>query len=268
MDVWRRMESFLSVTVKGRHGREGMTGHWTDGPTNAQSLYERSERASVAAGERHGVLTGTQQSTAVAQVPETEAKRTAVGSRVRKTAARAGNAPTHGVTVRAGPGTCHSPAAGCPWCRGCPRTGETAVAKRAAGRYQPRRSADWLKLKCRRAQEFVIGGFTEPAGSRVGLGALLLGYYEGRQLRYAGKAGMGYDHRTLLDLRRRLDELATDHSPFATPVRERAPHWAHPRLVAEIEFTEWTRDGMLRHPRFLGLRDDKEPAEVVRERAT
>ncbi|MFE2032315.1 non-homologous end-joining DNA ligase [Streptomyces scopuliridis] len=149
----------------------------------------------------------------------------------------------------------------------CARGWEGLIAKRAAGRYQPRRSPDWLKLKCLRAQEFVIGGFTEPSGSRIGFGALLLGYYEGGRLRYAGKAGTGYDQRTLRALRRRLDELALEHSPFATPVHERAPHWAHPRLVAEIEFTEWTRDGMLRHPRFRGLRDDKDPAEVVRERA-
>ncbi|WP_443051806.1 ATP dependent DNA ligase, partial [Streptomyces sp. GSL17-113] len=106
---------------------------------------------------------------------------------------------------------------------------------------------------------------TEPAGSRVGFGALLLGYYEDGALRYAGKVGTGYDRATLMALRRGLDELEVRRSPFADPVRERGAHWVEPRLVAQIGFTEWTRDGMLRHPRFLGLRDDKRPEDVVRE---
>lgn len=149
----------------------------------------------------------------------------------------------------------------------CGHGWEGLIAKRAGSRYQPRRSPDWLKLKCSREQEFVIGGFTEPAGTRVGFGALLLGHYEGGRLRYAGKVGTGYDRRTLLALRARLDQLRTPTSPFDDPVRERGARWAEPELVAQIAFTEWTRDGMLRHPRFLGLRDDKTAAEVVRERA-
>ncbi|NLU75156.1 ATP-dependent DNA ligase [Streptomyces sp. HNM0575] len=148
----------------------------------------------------------------------------------------------------------------------CRRGWEGLIAKVADGRYVTRRSPDWLKLKCASGQEFVVGGFTEPAGSRVGLGALLLGYYEDGRLRYAGKVGTGYDHATLLDLRRRLDQLATRRSPFAEPVREKGAHWAEPELVAETGFTEWTRDGRLRHPRFLGLREDKKPGDVVRER--
>ncbi|MBA2951735.1 ATP-dependent DNA ligase [Streptomyces sp. PSKA28] len=149
----------------------------------------------------------------------------------------------------------------------CGRGWEGLIAKRADGPYVPSRSTDWLKLKCAQGQEFVIGGFTEPAGSRVGFGALLIGYYDTqRRLRHAGKVGTGYDRRTLLDVPARLDELATSRSPFSDPVRERAVHWVEPRLVAQIAFTEWTRDGMLRHPRFLGLRTDKSPAEVVRER--
>ncbi|OEV08620.1 ATP-dependent DNA ligase [Streptomyces nanshensis] len=148
----------------------------------------------------------------------------------------------------------------------CRRGWEGLIAKVAEGRYVTRRSPDWLKLKCAEGQEFVIGGFTEPAGSRAGFGALLLGYYEDGRLRYAGKVGTGYDQATLLDLRRRLDELATRRSPFADPVREKGAHWAAPELVAETGFTEWTRDGRLRHPRFLGLRHDKRPRDVVRER--
>jgi bifunctional non-homologous end joining protein LigD len=147
----------------------------------------------------------------------------------------------------------------------CKHGWEGLIAKRADGRYLPRRSSDWLKLKCASGQEFVVGGFTEPAESRVGFGALLLGYYERDRLRYAGKVGTGYDRDTLLMLRSGLDELEARRSPFADPVRERGAHWVEPRLVAQIGFTEWTRDGMLRHPRYLGLRDDKKPEDVVRE---
>lgn len=148
----------------------------------------------------------------------------------------------------------------------CRRGWEGLIAKVADGRYVTRRSTDWLKLKCSKGQEFVIGGFTEPAGSRKGFGALLIGYYEDGRLRYAGKVGTGYDQATLLDLRHRLDELATPRSPFSEPVREKGAHWVAPELVAEIGFTEWTQDGKLRHPRFLGLREDKKPRDVVRER--
>jgi bifunctional non-homologous end joining protein LigD len=148
----------------------------------------------------------------------------------------------------------------------CARGWEGLIAKRADAPYQPRRSPDWLKLKCSAGQEFVVGGFTDPAGARIGFGALLLGYHDADgALRYAGKAGTGYSDRVLRDLRERLDALARRRSPFADPVRERTAHWAEPDLVAQIAFTEWTRDGMLRHPRFLGLRDDKDPADVVRE---
>ncbi|MEW2545808.1 non-homologous end-joining DNA ligase [Streptomyces sp. NPDC047002] len=151
--------------------------------------------------------------------------------------------------------------------RACRHGWEGLIAKRATGGYQPRRSGDWLKLKCERGQEFVVGGFTEPAGSRTGFGALLLGYYEGPRLRYAGKVGTGYDRAALRDIRRRLDGLETADAPFADRIPEHTAHWARPELVAQIGFTEWTKDGMLRHPRFLGLRNDKEPREVVREEA-
>ncbi|MEV0643123.1 non-homologous end-joining DNA ligase [Streptomyces sp. NPDC050619] len=150
----------------------------------------------------------------------------------------------------------------------CARGWEGLIAKRADSPYQPRRSTDWLKLKCSQGQEFVVGGFTEPAGSREGLGALLLGHHDsGGGLRYAGKVGTGFDRRTLLELRERLDRLRVSASPFDKAVRAAGARWVRPELVAQIDFTEWTRDGMLRHPRFLGLRDDKKPGEVVRERA-
>ncbi|GAB2812993.1 non-homologous end-joining DNA ligase [Streptomyces daliensis] len=147
----------------------------------------------------------------------------------------------------------------------CARGWEGLIAKRAQGRYPARRSPDWLKLKCQAGQELVVGGFTEPAGSREGFGALLVGHYESGRLRYAGKVGTGYDRATLLRLRRKLDELERRTSPFADAVHERGAHWCRPALVAQIGFSEWTRDGMLRHPRFLGLRDDKKPEDVVRE---
>lgn len=152
----------------------------------------------------------------------------------------------------------------------CRRGWEGLIAKRADGRYRSGRSGDWLKFKCVRGQEFVVGGFTEPAGSRTGFGALLVGYYDSAggtdaALRYAGKVGTGYDTSTLHELRSRLDGLERPSSPFTDRVRERGAHWVAPELVAQIGFTEWTGDAMLRHPRFEGLRTDKAPTEVVRE---
>ncbi|MEU7057938.1 non-homologous end-joining DNA ligase [Streptomyces sp. NPDC046197] len=144
--------------------------------------------------------------------------------------------------------------------------GEGLIAKRADSSYRPGRSGDWLKLKCEQGQEFVVGAFTEPAGSRVGLDALLLGYYADGRLRYAGKVGTGFDRRTLLSPRERLDALRVPERPFDGPVREARARWVRPEPVAQVAFTEWTRDGMLRHPRFPGLRDAKSPREVVRER--
>jgi bifunctional non-homologous end joining protein LigD len=144
---------------------------------------------------------------------------------------------------------------------------EGLIAKRAQAHYVPGRSRDWLKLKCVWEQEFVIGGYTDPAGSRTDFGALLVGYYEDGRLKYAGKVGTGYTAATLRDLGARLRELKTSESPFvdARPI-PRGTHWTRPELVAQIGFAEWTNDGRLRQPRFLGLRDDKRPAEVVRER--
>ena len=148
----------------------------------------------------------------------------------------------------------------------CRRRWEGLIAKRAESVYVHKRSADWLKFKCVNSQELVIGGYTDPAGSRQAFGALLIGYYEDGKLRYAGKVGTGFDERTLQDLGERLRRLERPDSPFADKVPGRNVHWVRPELVCEIGFTEWTGDGRLRHPRFVGLRRDKAPEEVVRER--
>jgi bifunctional non-homologous end joining protein LigD len=147
----------------------------------------------------------------------------------------------------------------------CRKGWEGLIAKRADAPYVHGRSRDWLKLKCSAEQELVIGGYTAPKGSRTDLGALLLGYYDGGRLRYAGKVGTGFTRATLRDLAGRLAPLERAESPFADGVRERGATWVEPRLVAQIGFSEWTRDGRLRHPRFLGLREDKAAEEVVRE---
>ena len=149
----------------------------------------------------------------------------------------------------------------------CRRGLEGVIAKRADSRYLNSRSTDWLKFKCLAEQEFVVGGYTAPKGSRTDFGALLVGYYENGGLRYAGKVGTGFGRRTLETLGAQLRALEQRKSPFvdATP-RPAGTHWVVPELVAQIAFGEWTRDGRLRQPRYLGLRQDKPPREVVRER--
>jgi bifunctional non-homologous end joining protein LigD len=147
----------------------------------------------------------------------------------------------------------------------CERGWEGLIAKRADAPYHGGRSADWLKFKCVRDQEFVVGGFTDPQRSRPGFGALLVGYYENGKLRYAGKVGTGYDNTTLRGLRDRMGRMTRRTSPFDDPVRERTAHWIDPELVVQIGFSEWTNDGRLRHPRYTGLREDKAAADVVRE---
>jgi bifunctional non-homologous end joining protein LigD len=148
----------------------------------------------------------------------------------------------------------------------CEKRLEGVIAKRAGSPYRTGRSRDWLKLKCHAEQELVIGGFTAPKGSRTDFGALLVGYYEDGDLRYAGKVGTGFGHATLAELGRRMRELEQDEPPFVDvhPI-PRGTRWVRPELVAQIAFGEWTRDGRLRHPRYLGLRDDKPAREVVRE---
>jgi len=146
---------------------------------------------------------------------------------------------------------------------------EGVVSKRADAPYTSRRSRAWLKVKCTRRQELVIVGFTDPGGSRRGLGALLLGAHDAAgTMRYAGRVGTGFDAKTLLALRERLGGLERRTPPAAGAPSARGQHWVAPRLVAEVSFTEWTRDGRIRHPSFLGLREDKPASEVRFERET
>jgi bifunctional non-homologous end joining protein LigD len=148
----------------------------------------------------------------------------------------------------------------------CAQGAEGIIAKRADSRYLSARSTDWLKLKCVRQQEFVIGGYTAPQGSRERLGALLVGYYDGKSLRYAGKVGTGYDRRTLEHLHQQLVPLHRPTSPFSEgPAPAGDIQWVMPKLVGEVGFSEWTSAGLLRHPRFLGLREDKAARQVRRE---
>lgn len=154
------------------------------------------------------------------------------------------------------------------WEEACRKGWEGVIAKDADSPYVHGRSRRWLKFKCGHRQELVVGGFTEPRGSRVGFGALLLGYHDGGAFRYAGKVGTGWDDETLRRLRERMDGLERDDAPFdaGDPPAGDDVHWIRPELVAEIGFTEWTDEGRLRHPRYLGLREDKDAEEVVRER--
>jgi bifunctional non-homologous end joining protein LigD len=152
--------------------------------------------------------------------------------------------------------------------RACRLGLEGIVSKLRDSSYRSTRSREWLKVKCFKRQEIVIGGYTDPEGSRVGLGALLGGVYDKGRLVYAGKIGTGFSERTLRDLTSRLRSLERDACPFATrPVGVGRPHWVKPELVAEVSFSEWTEDGRMRHPSFLGLRKDKPASSVTRERA-
>jgi bifunctional non-homologous end joining protein LigD len=143
---------------------------------------------------------------------------------------------------------------------------EGILAKRADSRYTGGRTRDWLKIKCHLRQEFVIGGWTDPQGARGWFGALHLGVYDGDRLVYVAKVGTGFDDGTLRLVWDRLQRLARPRSPFdvGTPAG-RGHHWVEPRLVAEVRFTEWTEEGGIRHPAFLGLRDDKRPEDCHRE---
>lgn len=148
----------------------------------------------------------------------------------------------------------------------CHKGWEGLIAKKAESTYSHSRSSSWLKQKCGKRQEFVLCGFTEPEGERIGFGALLIGYYREDELIYAGKVGTGYDHKTLKSLRKKMDRVERKEPPGAGgDLPNTGVHWIEPELVGEVGFTEWTEDGKLRHPRFLGLREDKNPRDVVRE---
>jgi bifunctional non-homologous end joining protein LigD len=144
---------------------------------------------------------------------------------------------------------------------------EGVIAKRKDSAYRPgKRTHEWLKLKIEFRQELVVGGWTEPRRTRKYLGALLLGYYEGDRLVFAGGVGTGFDRDSLRDMYERLARLERKTSPFADPPRTREPvHWVKPAVVVEVKFSEWTNDGKLRQPVFVGVRDDKNAREVVRE---
>jgi DNA ligase D-like protein (predicted ligase) len=150
----------------------------------------------------------------------------------------------------------------------CRQGWEGVIAKRADSKYTSTRSSDWLKFKCEKGQELVIGGYTAPRGGRTRFGALLVGYFDpDGALRYAGKVGTGFDQATLDELGDKMEKLARKTTPFAVSddIRERHVTWVKPDLVAQVGFTEWTGAGRLRHPRFQGLRDDKAARDVVRE---
>jgi bifunctional non-homologous end joining protein LigD len=154
-----------------------------------------------------------------------------------------------------------------PWERALREGWEGVIAKRSDSVYEHRRSRQWLKMKCELGQEFVVGGFTDPQGKRVGLGALLVGYFDEDDFVFAGKIGTGFDTKLLLELREQLDQLEVSKAPFTKAIglpRLRA-HWVRPKIVVQVGFIEWTVHGKLRHPRLLGVRRDKSPREVVRE---
>jgi bifunctional non-homologous end joining protein LigD len=154
-----------------------------------------------------------------------------------------------------------------PWDRARREGWEGVIAKRRGSPYEHRRSKLWLKMKCEASQELVVGGFTDPQGARVGLGALLVGYYDRDDFVFAGKIGTGFDNELLLDLRRRLDALEIPTTPFtiAKGLPRLRAHWVRPELVVQAAFIEWTGNNKLRHPRLIGVRFDKAAREVVRE---
>lgn len=144
---------------------------------------------------------------------------------------------------------------------------EGIIAKKAASKYHTgKRTKDWLKIKTEMQQEVVIGGYTDPQGSRKGLGALLVGYYKDGKLIFAGKVGSGYTESVLIDLQKKLDKISRKDSPFESTPRMKGVHWTEPELLAQVKFTEWTETGSMRHPVFLGLREDKKPKQVVAEK--
>jgi bifunctional non-homologous end joining protein LigD len=154
-----------------------------------------------------------------------------------------------------------------PWERACREGWEGVIAKRRGSPYEHKRSKHWLKMKCEASQELVVGGFTDPQGARVGLGALLVGYFEDDDFVFAGKVGTGFDTKLLLDLRRRFDKIELPTPPFTkgTGLPRVRAHWVRPQIVVQVSFIEWTSHGKLRHPRLIGVRFDKNARDVIRE---
>jgi bifunctional non-homologous end joining protein LigD len=148
----------------------------------------------------------------------------------------------------------------------CKNKWEGLIAKKSDSTYVFKRSSNWLKFKCSNEQEFVIGGYTTPGGSRLHFGALLLGYYEKGKLQYAGKVGTGFDQKILTELGKKLQHNESKTNPFVNcDLSTKNVHWIKPVLVCEVQFTEWTRSNKLRHPSYLGLRRDKDAKEVRKE---
>jgi ATP-dependent DNA ligase len=154
-----------------------------------------------------------------------------------------------------------------PWERARLEGWEGVIAKRRDSPYEHRRSKHWLKMKCESSQDFVVGGFTDPQGSRTGLGALLVGYFDGDDFVFAGKVGTGFDTKLLTDLRARLDALEITATPFtrAKGLPRLRQHWVRPEIVVQVAFLEWTEHGKLRHSRLLGVGSAKSPREIVRK---
>lgn len=154
-----------------------------------------------------------------------------------------------------------------PWEKACKAGWEGVIAKRRDSKYEHRRSKQWLKMKCEASQELVVGGWTDPQGSRVGYGALLVGYYDGDDFVFAGKVGTSQGVAALKEMRARLDALEVTKSPFtrAVGLPRKGAHWVRPKIVVQVQFIEWTTHGKLRHARLIAIRTDKKPREVVRE---
>jgi bifunctional non-homologous end joining protein LigD len=153
-----------------------------------------------------------------------------------------------------------------PWVRACAEGWEGVIAKRLDSRYEEKRSKHWLKMKCEVTHRFVVGGFTDPQGARTGLGALLVGYFDGEDFVFAGKVGTGFDTKLLNELRRRFDAIEIERTPFtkATGLPRVREHWVKPEVVVRVAFIEWTRHTKLRHSRLLAVETDVDPRTVVR----
>ncbi len=147
----------------------------------------------------------------------------------------------------------------------CRKGWEGLIAKKTDAPYASGRTDRWLKFKCEAGQELVVVGWTEPTGSRVAIGALLLAYHDGADLVYAGKVGTGFSEKVLRDLHEQLSRIDAEESAWPGKLPRSGVHWARPQLVAQVAFTEWTSADQLRHPRYLGLRTDKSATDVVRE---